>query len=142
MNADPDSLGDFQEVAIIDLSNGQDAEDVPTHDDAVDTGLPFDQLFVHAHFLAVDPANGALLVSGEHTGNLGVVDTQSQSLVQVLAISRPIPGCVLPPPAPGEAPEAPEPHVHGVNIPAETGTAYVSDEGEDCFYESVTLLEP
>jgi hypothetical protein len=90
----------------------------------------------------VDPERGALLVSGEHTGNLGVVDTRSRKLEQVVAISRPIPGCVIPPdPETGEVPE-PEPHVHGVNVHRQSGTVYVSDEGEDCFYESVTILKP
>jgi hypothetical protein len=132
----------FKEVRIIDLSNGQSVPAVRTHHDAVDTGLPYDKLFVHAHFIAVDALNDALLVSGEHTGNVGVVDTDSRKLGQVLAISRPIPGCVIPPdPETGEVATA-EPHVHGVNIQALAGTAYVSDEGEDCLYESVTVLKP
>jgi hypothetical protein len=126
VNTNPRS-SNFKKVRIIDLSNGQSVPAFPTHDDAVNTGLPYNQLFVHAHFLAVDPYNNALLVSGEHTGNLGVVDTNTHQLTQVLAISRPIPGCVPPPPEPGSAPE---------------GTAYVSDEGENCFYESVTVLSP
>ena len=42
-----------------------------------------------------------------------------------------------------EPPEVPEPHVHGVQINPQTGTAYVSDEGEEeCFFESVTILNP
>lgn len=138
VNTNPKSK-DFKKVRIIDLSNGQSVPAVRTHEDA--TG-PFKNRFVHAHFLAVDPSNDALLVSGEHTGNLGVVDTDSRKLQQVLAISRPIPGCVLPPdPETGEVP-TPEPHVHGVNIRRQSGTVYVSDEGEDCFYESVTILRP
>ncbi len=141
VNTDPES-GDFKSVSIIDLSNGQSVPDVRTHGDAVETGLPFEQLFVHAHFLAVDPGRAGLIVSGEHTGNLGVVDTSSRSLTQVLAISRPIPDCELAPdPETGEVP-TPEPHVHGTNIQSSTGTGYVSDEGEDCFYESVTILQP
>jgi len=137
----------FKSVRIIDLSNGQYVPAVRTHHDAVDTGLPYDKLFVHGHFLDVDPNNNALLVSGEHTGNLGVVDTGTHLLKQVLAISRPIPGCVQTPeidPVTGlPLPlEAPEPHVHGVNIQDLQGTAYVSDEGEDCLYESVTVLKP
>ena len=39
-------------------------------------------------------------------------------------------------------PETEEPHVHGVQINAQTGDTYVSDEGEHCFYESVTILKP
>jgi hypothetical protein len=123
----------FKAVRVIDLSNGQSVPAVPTHGDAIETGLPFDQLFIHAHFLHVDPARNALLVSGEHTGNLAVVDTDSRELQQVLSISRLIPNCT---------PEELEPHVHGVNIQGTSGTAYVSDEGENCFYESVTILEP
>jgi hypothetical protein len=141
VNTDPKSK-DFKKVRIIDLSNSQSVPEVRTHHDAVETGLPFNKLFVHAHFVAVDPERGALLVSGEHTGNLGVVDTRSRKLEQVVAISRPIPGCVIPPdPETGEVPE-PEPHVHGVNVHRQSGTVYVSDEGEDCFYESVTILKP
>jgi hypothetical protein len=131
----------FRKVTILDLSNGQSVPAVPTHDAAIETGKSFDQLFVHAHFLAVDSTRKALLVSGEHTGNLGVVDTVSRVVKQVLPISRQIPGCIVTPEL-GEAPGAPEPHVHGVNLQAGTGTAYVSDEGEECFYESVTLLAP
>lgn len=148
VDVDPDS-GSFQQVTIIDLSNGQSADEVPSHDDN-DESVPFEERFVHAHFVAVDPGRRALLVSGEHTGNLGVVGTESQVLEQVVGISRPIPGCEIPPeepergggpPAPPEPP-VPEPHVHGVNIQDNTGNAYVSDEGEDCFYESVTILKP
>ena len=39
-------------------------------------------------------------------------------------------------------PELDEPHVHGVQVDRKTGTVYVSDEGEHCFYESVTILMP
>jgi DNA-binding beta-propeller fold protein YncE len=123
----------FKKVTIIDLSNGQSVPAVPDHHDAVGTGLPFDQLFIHAHFLFADPSRNALLVSGEHTGNLAVVDTNSRQLTQVLSISRLIPKCT---------PDELEPHVHGVNIQRTNGTVYVSDEGEHCFYESVTILQP
>jgi DNA-binding beta-propeller fold protein YncE len=123
----------FKAVRIIDLSNGQTVPAVRTHDDAVATGLSFDKLFIHAHFLFVDPGRDALLVSGEHTGNLAVVDTSTRNLKQVLSISRLIPKCV---------PDELEPQVHGVNIELNSGTAYVSDEGENCFYESVTILQP
>jgi hypothetical protein len=123
----------FKAVHIIDLSNGQSVPAVPDHHDAVGTGLPFEQLFIHAHFLDVDPARNALLVSGEHTGNLAVVDTTTRLLQNVHSISRLIPNCT---------PDELEPHVHGVNIQGTSGTAYVSDEGEHCFYESVTILQP
>jgi hypothetical protein len=123
----------FKAVHIIDLSNGQSVPAVPDHHDAVGTGLPFEQLFIHAHFLDVDPARNALLVSGEHTGNLAVVDTTTRLLQNVHSISRLIPNCT---------PDELEPHVHGVNIQGTSGTAYVSDEGEHCYYESVTILQP
>ncbi len=123
----------FKKVTIIDLSNGQSVPAVPDHHDAVATGLPFDQLFIHAHFLMADPAKHSLLVSGEHTGNLAVVNTDTMKLQNVHIISRLIPNCT---------PDELEPHVHGVNIQRSTGTAYVSDEGEHCFYESVTILQP
>ncbi|MGE5153040.1 MAG: hypothetical protein ACM3ST_03400 [Bdellovibrio bacteriovorus] len=81
-------------------------------------------------------------LSGAHSGNVGVVDTRSGNLTQVLAINRPIPGCELEAdPDTGEIP-VPEPNVHGVNVQTGAGTAYVGDEGEDCFYESVTILQP
>ena len=128
----------FKAVNIIDLSNGQSVPEVPDHHDAVATGLPYDQLFIHGHFLDVDPARNALLVSGEHTGNLAVVDVPAawaapRTLEQVVSISRLIPNCT---------PDELEPHVHGVDIQQTTGTAYVSDEGEHCYYESVTILQP
>lgn len=123
----------FKQVTIIDLSNGQSVPDYPGHEDAVASGLPYDQLFIHAHFLFADPARDTLLVSGEHTGNLAVVNTNSMQLEDVISISRLIPYCT---------PEALEPHVHGVNIQPTTGTVYVSDEGEHCYYESVTILQP
>ena len=42
-----------------------------------------------------------------------------------------------------EPPDAAEPHVHGVQIDPLTGIVYVSDEGEEeCFFESVTILQP
>ena len=131
-------------VFVIDLSNGFDILTYPNVEDILaESGLAGLQAsFVHAHFLAVDPVRRALLVSGEHTGNLGVVDTRSRRLEQVIPISIAIPGCVAPPPAPGEAPEIEEPHVHGVNIQNQAGNVYVSDEGEHCFYESVTILKP
>jgi hypothetical protein len=131
----------FKQVRIIDLSNGQSVPAVRGHTDNPEAD--FAKRFVHAHFLAVDPVRQALLVSGEHTGNLGVVDIGSRKLKQAIAISRPIPGCVVPPPEdPNAPPSQPEPHVHGVNIQTLTGAVYVSDEGENCFYQSVTILRP
>ncbi len=131
----------FKAVHIIDLSNGQSVPDVPNHHDAVDTlngSNDWAQLFIHAHFLFADPSRNALLVSGEHTGNLAVIDVPTnwnapRKLKDVIAIARVIPNCT---------PDDLEPHVHGVNIQRVAGTAYVSDEGEHCFYESVTILQP
>lgn len=123
----------FKKVTIIDLSNGQSVPAYPDHHDAVASGLPFDKLFIHAHFLMADPAKHSLLVSGEHTGNLAVVNTDTMKLQNVHSISRLIPNCT---------PDELEPHLHGVNIQRTTGTAYLSDEGEHCFYESVTILQP
>jgi len=124
----------FKKVTIIDLSNGQSVPDVPGHHDAVATlngSNDWTKLFIHAHFLFADPANHSLLVSGEHTGNLAVVNTDTMTLQDVLPITRLIPNCT---------PEDLEPHVHGVNIQRTNGVAYVSDEGEHCTYESVTIL--
>jgi len=153
VDVDPDS-SNFKQVTYIDLSNGQNIIDVPNSDD-VDPGTPFEQRYVHAHWVAVDPARDSVVVTGEHTGNLGVVDQGTRQLEQVVAISaRFFEGCDIPPPiinVPGkngkgnqpEPPDAAEPHVHGVQINPQTGTAYVSDEGEEeCFFESVTILQP
>jgi len=144
VTVDPATKQATAPVFVIDLSNGFDVLTSPNVEDILaESGLAGLQAsFVHAHFLAVDPVRRALLVSGEHTGNLGVVDTRSRRLERVIPISIAIPGCEPPPPAPGEAPESEEPHVHGVNIQNQAGTVYVSDEGEHCFYESVTILKP
>jgi len=157
VDVDPNSPN-FQQVTYIDLSNGQNVLDVPNSEDVV-PGTPFEDRYIHAHWVAVDPAQGTVLVTGEHTGNLGVVNQGTRVLGQVVAIStRFVDGCdVAQPPInipgnsddnPGkgneqEPPEVAEPHVHGVQIDQLTGTAYVSDEGEEeCFFESVTILNP
>ena len=41
--------------------------------------------FVHPHWLAFDPRHKALPVSGEHTGNVGVVGTYTLALGQVVS---------------------------------------------------------
>ena len=150
VDVDPHSRT-FQKVTYIDLSNGFDALAFPNVED-----VPAEDLlssFVHAHWVAVDPIRQTLLVTGEHTGNLGVVDLKaaktkrwkkgepSRDLSQVIPIARTIPGCVPPVDEEGN-PELEEPHVHGVQLNPLTGTVYVSDEGEHCFYESVTILRP
>jgi hypothetical protein len=129
-------------VHIIDLSHGFDILTYPNVDSITGGLRKLQNSFVHAHFLWVDPVRDVLLVTGEHTGNLGVVDTDRRKLVDVIPITIPIKGCTPPPPEPGTTPEAEEPHVHGVYIQPFTGTAYVADEGEHCFYESMTVLRP
>lgn len=136
----------FKAVTIIDLSNGQSVPAVPYHEN--NPQADYAKRFVHAHFLALDPILGKLFVTGEHTGNMAIVDLASigttfapspspaGSALKVLAISRPIPGCKLAPE------ELNEPHVHGVNVDSASGRVYVSDEGEDCLYESVTIVDP
>jgi DNA-binding beta-propeller fold protein YncE len=85
---------------------------------------------VHAHFVDVDHTRKALLVSGEHTGNLGVVDTKSRTLEQVIQIT----------PANPDPLSEEEPEVHGVNINRKTGAAYISDETG--WNQTVTILKP
>jgi hypothetical protein len=139
VDVDPSSP-DFQRVTYIDLSNGQNILDVPNSDDVAE-GAPFEERFIHAHWVAVDPTRDGVLVTGEHTGNVGIVDRESRQLEQVVAISISISDCVPPLDEEGN-PEVEEPHVHGVQINMQTGDTYVSDEGGDCFYESVTYLQP
>jgi len=130
-------------VHLIDLSHGYTIVDYPNIENIPDGLKTLEKSFVHAHFIWVDPLRDALLVTGEHTGNLGVVDTRTRQLEQVIGISRAIPDCVLPPPEdPTLPPEAEEPHVHGVTVQPLTGAVYVMDEGEHCFYESATVLKP
>lgn len=141
---DPRTKKADSRVEIIDLSHGYDVQAFPTAETVLES-VGFDGLlnsFVHAHFIAVDPKRDALLVTGEHTGNLGVVDLKTRQLKQVIPITRKIKGCTPPPPEPGEIATPEEPHVHGVTVQPLTGTVYVSDEGEHCLYESVTILKP
>ena len=127
----------FQSVRYIDLSNGWDALTYPGAEDLPE-GTSFDQMFIHAHWVAVDPERESILVTGEHIGNLGVVEAEDDleetpELEQVIDISRTIPDC-----DPGVdetgAPVVEEPHVHGVQVDSRDGRVYVSDEGEHCFY--------
>lgn len=130
-------------VYMIDLSHGYNILKYPNADSIPDGLKKLEKSFVHAHFLWVDPSRKALLVTGEHTGNMGVVNTTTRKLEQVIGITRAIPGCVPPPPEdPTLPPEAEEPHVHGVTVQPLTGVVYVTDEGEHCFYESATVLKP
>lgn len=101
--------------------------------------------FVHPHWLDVDPGRGALLVTGEHTGNLGVVNTTTRKMTQVLPVSVMNSGlkaskssdCTVP--ASG-VPDDLEPHMHGLQRDPVTGNLYLSDEGEHCFYEAEYIL--
>ncbi len=129
------------QVHIIDVSNGYDILVFPNVDDILAiSGLSgLEASFVHAHFLAVDPTSTTLFVTGEHTGNVGLVDTSSRHLQQVIPITLAIPGCT-PPPETGSTATPEEPHVHGVSVKS-PGLAYISDEGESCYYESVTILK-
>jgi len=123
----------FKQVRVIDLSNGQPAPKYPTYE-----GNPqpdFAKRFVHTHFIAVDPVRNALFVTGEHTGNMAVVDVRTRTVRQVVSISVLMPGSMP------EPPEQPVPHVHAVNVDLTTGRVYVSDEGEHGFYETVTILD-
>lgn len=144
VDVDPKSKT-FKQVRYIDLSNGWDALAYPGTEDLPE-GTPFDEMFIHAHWVAADPKRETILVTGEHTGNLGVVEVdrnpqKAAELEQVIGISLTIPECV-PPLDESGVPTVEEPHVHGVQIDPQNGRAYVSDEGEHCFYESVTVLEP
>jgi hypothetical protein len=149
-SVDPKTKKGNAAVHIIDLSHGFDALTYPTVEDILTTDEDLGTLlssFVHAHFIAVDPLRQSLLVTGEHTGNLGVVDPRSRKLERVIPISKKIPGCTPPveiDPVTGEPiPASPEePHVHGVTVQPILGTVYVADEGEHCFYESMTILRP
>jgi hypothetical protein len=85
VDVNPDSPT-FKQVTYIDLSNGQNVIDVPNSDDVV-PGSSFESRYIHAHWVAVDPARGSVVVTGEHTGNLGVVDQGTRQLEQVVAIS-------------------------------------------------------
>ena len=71
---------------------------------------------VHSHFLAVDAARGVLFDTGEHTGNVAVIDTVSGKTSQVLVVDHRI------------NKNADTPEVHGVSVDPVTGTAYVADE--------------
>jgi hypothetical protein len=128
----PDQDG-FKQVKFIDLSNGQNVMDVPNVDE-IPADTPLEQRFVHAHWVDVDPVRNAVLVSGEHTGNLAVVHSGNLKPKQYLGISQ-----LMPDATPGDE----EPHVHGVRIEPVSGRVYVSDEGEsEHYFESVTVLVP
>jgi DNA-binding beta-propeller fold protein YncE len=122
----------FKKVTYIDLSNGMDAMTIPTIGE-VPKGTPFNKQFVHAHWVAVDAQRQTLLVTGEHTGNMAVVDSATGKISRVFNISTLMAGAKA-----GEE----EPEVHGVQVDATSGRVYVSEEGElNHYYEGVTILK-
>lgn len=132
VDVNPESAN-FKKVKYIDLSNGMDAMAIPTTDE-VPAGTAFNKQFVHAHWVAVDPQRKAVFVTGEHTGNLAVVDSVTGKLSRVFNISALMPNAK----AGDEVPE-----VHGVQVDPASGRVYVSEEGEtNHFYEGVTILKP
>jgi hypothetical protein len=144
-------------TAVIDMSTpGYGYLEAPNSNDVVayPTNLAesiaamnrLENAFVHPHWLGVDASRGALLVTGEHTGNLGVVDTTTRAMVQVLPVSvmnsglraAPSSDCVV---GASGVPSDLEPHMHGLQMDA-SGNLYLSDEGEHCFYEAVFIVKP
>jgi hypothetical protein len=142
-------------TAVIDMSNGYGYLDYPNIEDVL--GAPdnlaeaiaamntLENSFVHPHWLDVDPSRDTLVVASEHTGNLGVVDTTTRTLTQVLPVSLFNPGlqnsrssdCEV---GSDGVPDDLEPHLHGVQKDPVTGNLYLSDEGEHCFYEGVFVV--
>jgi len=157
MTVDPVTKQATTPTVDIDLSHGYDYLAYPNVDNVVGDPTNLDESisamntlensFVHPHWLAVDPGRNALVVTGEHTGNLGVIDTTTQTLTQVLPVSVMNAGlrdarssdCSVD--ASG-VPDDLEPHMHGVQIDPTTGNLYLSDEGEHCFYEGTFILKP
>lgn len=100
--------------------------------------------FVHPHWLDVDHAHGALVVTSEHTGNLGVVDINTHAITQVLPISVMNSGLKNSRSSDCEVnaegvPDDIEPHLHGLQIEP-NGNLILSDEGEHCFYEGTFIV--
>jgi hypothetical protein len=83
-------------TAVIDMANGYAYLDYPNIEDMVGdpTNLAeaitamneLENAFVHPHGMAVDPDRDSLVVTGEHTGNLGVVAITTRALTQVLPV--------------------------------------------------------
>lgn len=157
MTIDPATKKASTPTAVIDLSNGYGYPQYPNVEDVM--GYPQNgsqavtamnrllNSFVHPHWMAVDPARGALLVTSEHTGNLGVVSTASRALAQVLPVSLFNTGlkdakssdCGI---VANGVPDDMEPHLHGLQLDPSTGNLYLADEGEHCFYEGVFIVAP
>lgn len=156
-NIDPVTKQATTSTAVIDMANGYGYLDYPNIDDVVGdpTNLEesiaamnkLENSFVHPHWMAIDPGHDTLVITGEHTGNLGVVDTTSRAVTQILPVSVMNSGlrdsrssdCEVD--ASG-VPDDLEPHMHGVQIDPVTGNLYLSDEGEHCFYEGTFILRP
>lgn len=157
MTIDPATKQATTSTAVIDLAHGYDYLPYPNVEDVVgdpqnaaQSAAAMNRLlnsFVHPHWMTVDFVRGALLVTGEHTGNLGVVDTATRSVTQVLPVSLFNPGlknskssdCVVPPTG---VPDDMEPHMHGIHLDPVTGWLFLADEGEHCFYEGVFVVKP
>lgn len=166
VNAANFSIGERKQALaptrVIDLSNGygymafpniEDVAGAPKNvTDAIAKVQILENSFVHPHWLDVDPARNVLVVTGEHTGNVGVIDTSTNELKQVIPVSAFNPelwrseaaGCAkLPTELAGQNTDFDlEPHLHGVQIDRTTGNVYLSDEGEGCFYEALIVLAP
>jgi hypothetical protein len=144
-------------TAVIDMSHGYGYLQYPNVDDvigdptnlaeAVEAMNRLENSFVHPHWMDVDTSRGALLVTGEHTGNLGVVDTATRAVTQVLPVSVMNSGlknskssdCGI---GADGVPDDLEPHMHGIQLDPVTGNLYLSDEGEHCFYEGTFIVTP
>ena len=144
-------------TAVIDMSHGYGYLQYPNVDDvigdptnlaeAVEAMNRLMNSFVHPHWMDVDTSRGALLVTGEHTGNLGVVDTATRAVTQVLPVSVMNSGlknskssdCGI---GADGVPDDLEPHMHGIQLDPVTGNLYLSDEGEHCFYEGTFIVTP
>jgi hypothetical protein len=142
-------------TAVVDMSHGYGYLAYPNIEDVI--GDPenlaeaiaaintLENSFVHPHWLDVDVGRGAIVVTGEHTGNLGVVNLTTRAVTQVLPVSVMNSGlkdssssdCNVPATT---VPDDLEPHMHGLQLDPVTGNLYLSDEGEHCFYEGVFVV--
>ncbi|MFN8536500.1 MAG: hypothetical protein U0232_03350 [Thermomicrobiales bacterium] len=86
------------------------------------TYIDLSAAIVGAHFVAVDPARNAILVTGDQSGNLAVANQATRTLEETVAI--------------GQA------SVAGVQIDGRDGSAYVADRGTDAANQSVSILKP
>ncbi len=157
MTIDPVTKQATAGTDVIDISNGYgylsfaNVEDVLGHPgtlaDSIKAVSNLENSFVQGDGLRVDPSRHILLVTGGRTGNLGVVDTRTNRLVQVLPTSVFNPDLVNSPSSDcgvgkDDVPDYLEPHAHGVRLDPQTGKLYISDQGKHCFYESVTIITP